>query len=303
MEDRMTRRLAARHWLSLVALAAILVVTAAWWALALWPLPGNAPAWIARTRSVCFGTTATGLPDATGWMLLLGQPLMMGLMLTAISGSTTLREGFSGVAQSRVGRIGLRTVAALGVLALLAASVRVVAGYGLAEEGSTALTSAALPEDVPRLHRPAPALGLVDQHGDSVNMAQFRGRPLLVAFAYAHCETVCPLLVQEVLRAQRQLAPSGPAVLVITVDPWRDVPSRLSAIAERWHLAGQGRVASGDTASVLAALDRWNVPHIRDPRTGEIVHPNLVYVVDARGSIAYAVTGDASALVQLVKRL
>jgi cytochrome oxidase Cu insertion factor (SCO1/SenC/PrrC family) len=299
----MTERLAMRHWATLVALAAILLVTAAWWSLALWPLPGDAPVWIARTRSVCFGTTRSGLPDAAGWMLLLGQPLMMGLMLTAISGSTTLGEGLAGVARSRAGSFGLRAVAGVGVLALLGATARVASGYGLIGSAAAPRAAAALPAEYPRIDRPAPSLGLVDQHGDTVTVGQFRGHPLLVTFAYAHCETVCPLLVQEVLRARRALGPSAPSVLVVTVDPWRDVPSRLPAIAALWRLPEQGIVVSGDTATVLAALDRWNVPHIRDSRTGAITHANLVYVVDRDGRIAYAVTGDASAIVQLVERL
>jgi protein SCO1/2 len=302
MEDRLTERLAIRHWATLVALAAILLITAAWWGLALWPLPGDAPLWIARTRSVCFGTTSTGLPDAAGWMLLLGQPLMMGLMLTAISGSTTLREGLAGIARARAGRIGLRTVVTLAVVAALGTVARVATGYGIVRSTGAA-TVATLPSDYPRLNRPAPPFDLVDQRGDRVTLARFRGRPLLVTFAYAHCETVCPLLVQETLRAQRQLVDHRPAVLVVTVDPWRDVPSRLPAMAAAWHLPADAWAASGDTTTVLDALDRWSVPHQRDPRTGEVTHPNLVYVVDADGQIAYAVTGDASAVVQLVERL
>jgi protein SCO1/2 len=303
MENRLTDRLGPRHWATLVALAAILLITAAWWGLALWPLPGDAPPWIARTRSVCFGTTGAGLPDAAGWMLLLGQPLMMGLMLAAISGSTTLRESLTGVARSRGGRLALRTATVLGIAGTLGAGARVASGYGLVGPPPRAPAATPLPSDYPRLDRPAPALGLVDQHGDTVTLARFRGRPLLVTFAYAHCETVCPLLVQEVLRARRQLGTAAPAVLVVTVDPWRDVPSRLPAIATGWRLPQEAWVVSGDVATVTATLDRWNVPHLRDARTGAVTHPNLVYVVDPQGRLAYAVTGDAATIVQLVNRL
>jgi hypothetical protein len=59
------------------ALVAIVAVTAAWWALALWPVGGSAPDWLLRTREVCFGATADTLPDAGGWILLVGQPAGM----------------------------------------------------------------------------------------------------------------------------------------------------------------------------------------------------------------------------------
>ena len=48
---------------------------------------------------------------------------------------------------------------------------------------------------------------------------RFRGRPVLVTFAYAHCDTICPLVVGDVLAAQRQLTDRSPAVVVVTLDP------------------------------------------------------------------------------------
>ena len=62
--------------LALMAMGAVLLVTIGWWALALWPVEGN-PEWLDRTRIACFNTGPDGLPDASGWMLLIGQPLGM----------------------------------------------------------------------------------------------------------------------------------------------------------------------------------------------------------------------------------
>ena len=75
------------------------------------------------------------------------------------------------------------------------------------------------------------ALALTDQCGREVTLESFRGRPVLVTFAYAHCETVCPLVVADVLAARAPLARDPPAVLIVTLDPWRDTPSRLASIA------------------------------------------------------------------------
>ena len=44
-----------------------------------------------------------------------------------------------------------------------------------------------------------PPIGLVDQRGDTVTLELFRGRPVIVAFAYAHCATECPLIVHDLL--------------------------------------------------------------------------------------------------------
>jgi protein SCO1/2 len=303
MENRLTARLATRHWATLVALTAILLITLLWWGLALWPLPADAPPWIARARSVCFGTSRTGLPDGTGWMTLIGQPLMMGMLLVSISGSITMRESLAGVTRTRVGRLGFRSVVLLGIALVIAAGARVAHGYGLVRPQAPPAAARVLPTDYPRLDRPAPALGLVDQLGDTITLTQLRGRPVLVTFAYAHCETVCPLVVHELLRARARLAALDPAVVVITLDPWRDTPARLPAIAAQWRLPAGALVLGGDVAAVVAELDRWNVPRARELRTGEVTHPNLVYVVDRTGMIVFATTGDADAIEQLVNRL
>ena len=95
----------------------------------------------------------------------------------------------------------------------------------------------------------------------------------------------------------------APAVLVMTLDPWRDTPTRLPSIARAWELPDEAFVLSGRVADVEAALDRWDVPRGRDPRTDEIAHPALAYVIDARGRVAYAVTAHAGAIAQLLARL
>jgi protein SCO1/2 len=143
----------------------------------------------------------------------------------------------------------------------------------------------------------------VDQHGATVSIAALRGRPVLLTFAYAHCTTVCPIVVQEVVRAQRGLGDVRPVVVVVTLDPWRDTPSRLPAMAQQWGLPADAHVLSGSVPAVEAALDRWSVPRSRDTTTGEVTHPQVVYVLDRDGRVAYSVTGDADAIVELTGRL
>lgn len=293
-------RLAGRHWASLGALGLILIITMAWWAFALWPLPAEASPALLRARTICFGTAENGLPSPVGWMLLIGEPLMITLLLLSVTGSRTIRDGLRGVAQRPVGRHGLRAIAAIIVLALFAAGARVAWALGVnvamaPRPGSAATYS--------RLDRPAPALGLTDQHGKVVTLAALRGRPVIVTFAYAHCETVCPLVVQDVVQAGRSLELERPAIVVITLDPWRDTPSRLAAMAAHWGLPDDAHVLSGSVDSVAVALDRWGIPRSRDPRNGEVTHPTMVYLLDQAGRIAYAVTGDAEVIAQLVRRL
>jgi protein SCO1/2 len=153
-----------------------------------------------------------------------------------------------------------------------------------------------------RLEGPAPDLRLTDQHGEPFDLADLAGRPVLVVFAFAHCQTVCPLLVQQALAAQRAAEP-GAAVVVVTLDPWRDTPSRLPHLARQWRLGDGAWVLSGEVPQVEATLDAWGIARSRDRSSGDIVHATQVYLVDRAGRLAWAAPGDAVTLAELLHGL
>jgi cytochrome oxidase Cu insertion factor (SCO1/SenC/PrrC family) len=294
--------LARREVGALGALAAIGTITAVWWALALWPLPGDAPDWLLRTRAVCFGSVRNGLPTTAGWMALIGQPVYMLATLWLISGHTVVR-GLRALAALPAGRMTLGAVLTLTVLGLGAAGIRVGRAAGFDAAATASPRTGVV--DAPRLHRPAPALALVDQRGSPITLSQFRGRPVFVTFAFAHCETVCPLVVRDLLQAQGQAAELAPVVVIVTLDPWRDPPARLSAIATQWQLGKDAHILSGGIADVERTLDAWQVGRTRDTRTGEVTHATVVYVLDRSGEIAFALSGvtDAGIFAALARRL
>lgn len=291
----MTRRAA----LPLAALVLVVAVTAAWWALALWPTGPDAPAWIERTRAVCFGAVDGGLPDTAGWVVMVSEPLGM-LAFLVLVWRDDLREAFATLRRTGRGRVALGT-----------ATVVLLGGIGAATARVAAATEAVQPfdrlagagADPTRLDRPAPALSLVDQHGDAVGLEQFHGRPVVVAFAYAHCETVCPLIVHDAAAAVERTKARDAALLVVTLDPWRDTPARLATIAEAWHLARGDRVLGGTVDAVEQTLDAWQVARARDASTGQIAHPTSVYLIDRRGRLAFIAGGDAPRLAALLDRL
>ena len=295
-------KLTRREIGALGALAVIATITAVWWALALWPLPGDAPGWLVRTRAVCFGSLRNGLPTTAGWMALIGQPVYMLASLWLISGHSVAR-GLKALALLPAGRVTLAAVLGLTVVGLSAAGIRVARAGGTHDFVSPAPVPTV--HDVPRLHRAAAALALADQHGDRITLSRFRGRPVLVSFAFAHCETVCPLIVRDLLQAQADLGERRPVVVLVTLDPWRDPPARLPGIAGQWKLGTDAHVLSGSVADVERTLDAWQVGRSRNPQTGDVTHAGVVYVVDRAGEIAFALTGatDARLLSALVRRL
>lgn len=286
----------------MTGLIALLVITSAWWALALWPV-SDGPEWLARTRYACFGVAESGLPDAGGWVGLIAGPLGM-LAILLVGWGRGFRALLDRARSSRTVLATLLTMAVAATLLVAGAGLRVhqVRAASVIDDADGALP----PSSYPRLDRPAPALELVAQDGSTLDLAALRGRPVLVTFAYAHCTTVCPLIVRQALDAQAMLTAEGerPVVLIVTLDPWRDPPSRLPAMASGWSLPDtDAHVLSGAVEAVESVLDAWEVPRQRDERSGEVTHPALLYVVDRDGRIAFASNGGAEAIATLLRRL
>ena len=274
--------------LALAALAAVGLVTAAWWVLALYPAAA-APEWMIRTRYVCFGAPPGGLPNVGGWILLVGQPVGMLVMLFAGWGDA-LRRDLLVIAQRAPGKLVLGLAAgALTWGAVKTVSIVRNANQSVDLFATDAPVSASRPVEVP-------SLDLIDQHGHHFDLRSLAGGPVLVSFAFAHCETMCPTAIRELLRIRSESGRADIPLVVVTVDPWRDVPSRLPTIADAWHLAGNDKVLSGSIEDVNAALDAWDIVRQRDEATGEVVHPVAVVLVQPGGKTGRRFDGSFEGL-------
>jgi len=275
----------------LAALGFIIMATIVWWALALWPLPDAPPAWLARTREVCFGAVHNGLPTASGWMALILEPLtLLGALMVVWGGQ--VREGLRGLWAGTLGR-GVLVVAMLTV----STGLTLAAGRVMASAGAGDPFDSAAPMVTPLSGSPPP-LALADQSGAGFSWARLDGRPAIVGFAYAHCTTVCPTLVHELVAARGGEA--SPALVLVTLDPRRDTPARLASVANEWGLAAGDFLLGGEVEEVEAAIAQWGIPSQRDSLTGEIAHGTQLFVVGSEGRMEWVVGGgDAKEAVRL----
>lgn len=266
-------------------LTAWLLVTASWWALALAPV-AEPPVWLALARSVCFGSTPTGLPDTYGWLLLTAAPgsMLLGILATWGSG---IAAALRSTRRQALGRAAVALAGGLMVAGMGWSAMRVAEGLARANTSYAPEASDPLPPTYPRLDLATPDFALVDQRGGPFTPEALRGRVTLMSFAFAHCHTVCPVIATTLRRTAQRLGDAAPQIVVVTLDPWRDTPSRLEQMRIDWDLPAGARVLSGDVAAVTAALDAFKVPRQRNEEDGDVAHPALVYVIDAAGRIAY----------------
>ncbi len=282
-----------RPGLALTALVAILVITAAWWALALWPATAE-PEWLTRTRAACFGSERGGLPDTRGWIILIGEPFGMLGMLLAI-GNRGLRRDLAWLGASPWRRIAGLTVAAASVVGTLTLGVRVARAW----EGGRVAYAPDLATLRPAEHE-APGVRLVDQHGRRYSLGEWRGRPALVTFAFGHCATVCPLVVNDLRAARRRSNRPDVALIVVTLDPWRDTPERLVSLARHWELGPNDRVLSGTVEDVESVLDSLGVARRRNETTGDVDHATTVFVLGPDGRLEWRGDGGIGGVERLL---
>jgi len=77
-----------------------------------------------------------------------------------------------------------------------------------------------------------PEFSLLDHNGDPIGRDVFKGHWNLVFFGFTHCPDICPLTLQVLADAKKQLAAAGferlPRIVLVSVDPERDTPEVLA---------------------------------------------------------------------------
>ncbi len=127
-----------------------------------------------------------------------------------------------------------------------------------------------------------------DQSGSNFQLAARRGHVQLVGMFYTSCTYTCPLMIDSARRLDRALTPAQRndlRVLLVSIDPARDSPAVLAAMAvkrkldtSRWTLAR----TDDDGVRKLAAL--LGVRY-RKLTNGDFNHTSGLILLDADGRI------------------
>jgi len=132
------------------------------------------------------------------------------------------------------------------------------------------------------------ALPLVDQDGKAFAYADGRGRVRIVSMFYTSCKYVCPLIIDTLLKTERELAPEQKAALdvwLVSLDPDNDTPDALKRVADKRHLdTSRWRLARTEKPGVrrLAAVLGIQYKQIENK---EFSHSSALVLLDADGRI------------------
>lgn len=143
---------------------------------------------------------------------------------------------------------------------------------------------------------PAPDFQLKDQLGNSITLAQFKGKPVVLTFLYTHCPDVCPLTAEKLHATMQSLGQNAQqvAVLAVSMDPKGDTAaaaqnfSKVHKMGDYWHfLLG----AHDELAPVWAS---YSVDAQAATSSGTVSHSSAIYVIDKQGRERVLLDNDFS---------
>lgn len=197
----------------------------------------------------------------------------------------------------------LRTLVASAVIAVAGISVLATAtDHFQAFTTETARRLAVLAHPVA-----VPAVMLETQTGELINLADLRGRWLVIDFIYTRCASLCVALGSEFARLQDQLAEAialdRVMLLSISFDPSYDEPRELAAYLQRSQSRGAGWLAARptDAAELRQLTQRFGVTVIPD-EYGGYTHNAAIHVVDPQGRLVEILDQDEPERVALILR-
>lgn len=129
-----------------------------------------------------------------------------------------------------------------------------------------------------------------DQHGAERRLASLAGRPQLLAMAYTHCTSTCPLAIAEMKRIEAATDTSVGLVLV-TLDPDHDTPAVLAEYARMRGLDGARWTLLTGTVEDVRELAATLGVRYRRLSPAELAHSNTLTLIDAAGYVVHQQQG------------
>jgi protein SCO1/2 len=143
--------------------------------------------------------------------------------------------------------------------------------------------------------------------GAEVKLESLRGRPQVVSMFFATCQFTCPILVNDLKRAEAALPKNvrtNIGFLLVTFDADRDTPEALAVYRKIHGLPANWTLLRGGADDILEFSALLGIKYKKDLR-GQFAHSNVITVLDAGGEIVRQIVGlnrDASETVKAVEQ-
>jgi protein SCO1 len=191
------------------------------------------------------------------------------------------------------GALSLRIVLALVVIVVIAGGVALLTTASPSKRPSVAgIQGIASAKYAGSLASPPAAefpLSLSNYKGERVNIAQYKGKAVLLTFLYTHCPDICPIIASNLAVALNVLGPAKAAkvqVIAVSVDPRGDTPTAVASFLARHDMTGRMQYLVGSAKELGRVWKAWGVGAEQDAQQPQLVnHTGLVYGISAQGKV------------------
>lgn len=147
---------------------------------------------------------------------------------------------------------------------------------------------------------------LTDQHGRSLRLSEFKGKPLVLSLVYTSCYHICPMttrnLSKVVEKARDALGHDSFSVAVLGFDAQHDTPQAMISYAKKQGVEENGwYLLSADSDTINALSKQLGFLFFTSPNGFD--HIVQASVIDAEGSVYTQVYGEVFETPLLVEPL
>lgn len=133
-----------------------------------------------------------------------------------------------------------------------------------------------------------PGFSLLDHDGTPIGPDVFTGQWDLVFFGFTHCPDVCPITMQVLADARRQLLDAGfdplPRIVLVSVDPERDTPANMRQYVR--HFGADNLGITGELEEIRKLTNGLGIFFEKvgdDPDSYSVDHSAVVLLLDPLG--------------------
>jgi len=163
---------------------------------------------------------------------------------------------------------------------------------GIPANVSTPLANLMELAPVPNLS--APAFTLTDQNGQTLSLASFRGRAVVLEFMDPHCTDICPIASQEFVDAYHDLGAAASRVvfLAVNVNPYDIGVSAMATYSHEHQLntVPSWHFLTGSVSTLHSVWNNYGIEVDATSPTADVLHTSTVFFIDAYGRERYIAT-------------
>lgn len=136
--------------------------------------------------------------------------------------------------------------------------------------------------------KPAPPLTLADSTGKRFDIADHKGKVVMLTWLYVNCPDICPLIVSNLKVARSKLGDRAKDVVMVAVstDPERDTPKAVNKFLAARDAQDDMQYLVGSKAELERTWKNWGIvaePAAANPEL--IEHSSPIYGISASGKI------------------